>query len=448
MICMKPFAPIFLFLLWLTGPILEAQTPSIYHILNREQESLQCRWDLIQQARTEILLSSYSIDDDVIGLGTLQLLIKAAERGVSVQLLVDAYDNGLPDCLFTYLEEHGVHSKVFNRLNPLKFRTIVNRMHGKMLITDQRTLIVGGRNLTERYYQLDTTINFLDREVYIVSDSAAQHALQHFTELWYNPKLSSSKHGRLTDAQRIRWQEALEQAPEIVHKRLQINLFSQKDWESNFKKTTEPIHFIHDNYIYQDTRKSQFWRAHKDPQAARELIKLISQAQYTIDIENPYFIPTRSWKNALNKCLDRGVKIRLLTNSSYTNDLPLVQAIYLNRRKRALKKGIEIWEYQGAKMFHIKAMVIDDHISTIGSYNLDLLSHKYNSEVMVWVDDPRVAAEHEQLMNNIIRRSIPIGGKHKASRKQLPAPSVIQRKRYRKVQLLRYTLAPIVGIIA
>jgi phosphatidylserine/phosphatidylglycerophosphate/cardiolipin synthase-like enzyme len=320
-------------------------------------------------------------------------------------------------------------------------------MHGKMLITDNRNLIVGGRNLTERYFQLDTTINFLDREVYVVSDSAAQHARDHFKELWNNPKLSSWKQGKLIDGQRICWQQALEQSPDIARKRLQIAPIGQKDWEAGSNKTLQPIQFIHDNYTYKHPRKGHRWRATKDRQAARELIALVSKAEHSIDIENPYFIPTRFWKRALKESLKRGVKIRLLTNSSYTNDLPLVQAIYLNRRKWALRKGIEIWEYQGVKMLHIKAMVIDDHISTIGSYNLELLSHKYNSEVMVWVDDKRIAKEHHQIMATVLKKSIPVGGKQKASRKNLPLPTKIQRSRHRKVQLLRYTLAPIVGII-
>jgi phosphatidylserine/phosphatidylglycerophosphate/cardiolipin synthase-like enzyme len=445
---MQRFLSVFTLLLCVSTTFLSAQTTGIYHILSRDQESLQCRWDLIQQAKHEILLSTYSIHDDAVGLGTLQLLIEAVERGVSVQLLVDAYDNGLPDCLFTYLEEHGVQTKVFNVLNPFKFRTIVDRMHGKMIITDQRTLIVGGRNLTERYYQLDTTINFLDREVYVVSDSAAQHARRHFRELWNNPKLSHQEQGRLSNAQRICWKEALEHGPEIGKKRLQIAPIGLKDWESGAKKTTQPIHFIHDNYIYKHPRKGRYWRANKDQQAARELIALISKAQKTLDIENAYFMPTRQWKKALKACLERGVKVRLLTNSSYTNDLPLVQAIYLNRRAWALRNGIEIWEYQGVKMFHVKAMVIDDHIATIGSYNLDLLSHKYNSEVMVWVNDKRIAAEQDQIMNGVLKKSIRVGGKTKASRKQLPPPTRIQRKRHHQVQWLRYTIAPIVGIIA
>lgn len=443
---MRYFRYAFAFLLFLSGPILSAQAPSTYRILSREREALQCRWDLIHQARKEILISTYALKNDVIGFATLQLLIEAAERGVSVRLLIDDFDNHLPDCLLSYLEERGVHTKVFNIMNFLKFRTIVDRMHWKMLITEGKTLIVGGRNLAERYYLLDSTSNFLDREVYVLSDSTAQHARRHFEELWNNPKLSGRKQATLTNAQRICWQEVMEKSPGIVQKRLQLAPVSQKDWNVGYRKTIQPIYFTHDNYTYYQRRKGRRWRARKDQQATKELIALVSKAQSTLDIENPYFIPTYRWRRAFKKSLERGVKIRLLTNSSYTNDLPIAEAVYLNRRARVLRSGIEIWEYRGVKMFHTKSMVIDGHISAIGSYNLDKLSHKHNSEVMVWVNDEQLASEHSSLMNTALKTSVRIGNKQGTRAKDLPRPSKTQRKRHRKVQFLRFTLAPLAGI--
>jgi len=444
---MQHFAYLLVLLHCLSGPVISAQGPNTYRILSREREALQCRWDLIHQAQKEVLISTYALKNDAIGLATLQLLIKAAERGVSVHLLVDDFDNHLPDCLFSYLEERGVEAKVFNILNYLKFRTIVDRMHGKMLITDGKTLIVGGRNLADRYYSLDSTSNFLDREVYVLSDSTAQHARTHFEELWNNPKLSARKQAKLTDLQRKCWKEALEQTPGIVQKRLHLPPVSQKDWDAGFKKTTQPIHFIHDNYTFYQRRKGRRWRARKDHQATTELIALVTKAQRTLDIENPYFIPTFRWRRTFKKSMERGVKIRLLTNSSYTNDLPIAEAVYLNRRARFLRTGIEIWEYRGVKMFHTKAMVIDGHISAIGSYNLDKLSHKHNSEVMVWVDDQQLAAEHADIMNSVLKTSVRVGDKTEASRNDLPKPSKTQQKRHRKVKFLRFTLAPLVGIV-
>ncbi len=305
----------------------------------------------------------------------------------------------------------------------------------------------GGRNLTEKYFLLDSINNFLDREVYIVSNSTAEHAREHFNELWNNPKLSGRKQSPLSDSQMICWKVALEKAPLELQKALQLAPIGQKDWNTGFKKTTQPVHFIHDNYTYYQRRKGRRWRTRKDRQATTQLISLVSKADSCIDFENPYFIPTYRWRSALKKCLKRGVKIRLLTNSSYTNDLPIIQAVYLNRRARILRSGIEIWEYHGPKMLHTKAILIDNHISAIGSYNLELFSHKFNSEVMVWVDDPQLAVEHGRFMKSALQKSVRLGDKSANSGKNLPPPDRTQRKRHRKTQILRFTLAPLLGLL-
>lgn len=427
--------------------MLPAQDPTnTYHLLSQEREALQCRWELIHQASSEILLSTYAIQNDEIGLATLQLLVKAAERGVSVKLLLDDFDNGLPNCLLTYLEERGVHTKVFNIMNPFKLRTIVDRMHGKMLLSDRRTLLVGGRNLADRYFLMDASGNFLDREVYVVSDSAVQQARQHFEVLWNNPNLSGKRHSDLSGEQRLCWKEALEKAPGMVQKSLKLPPTGQKGWDAGFKNTNQPVHFIHDNFSYDQRRKGRKWRTRKDRQATYQLIELTARATSSLDFENPYFIPTKRWRRALKASRAQGVRIRLLTNSSYTNDVPMIQAVYLNRRARALRLGIEIWEYRGPKMLHTKAIVIDKQISAIGSYNLEKLSHMFNSEVMVWVDDPDLAAEHNRLMEDALKSSVQVGKKHQNSQKLYSKPSKIQRKRHCKVQFFRFTLAPLLGI--
>jgi putative cardiolipin synthase len=432
------------FYLFFSGPALSAQRPvHIYRILHQERDALQCRLDLIRQAKQEILLSTYAIEEDVIGLATLQLLLEAARRGVSVRLLIDDFGSGLSECLLGYLEEQGVQAKVFNKFHLLKFRQNARRMHGKMLITDRKTLIVGGRNLKEEYYLLDSLSNFLDREVYVRSDSAVAEARRHFDNVWNHPKLSKRPGARLPEEQRQCWQQALQAAPDSLQGRLGLALPGRRDWNDGVKPAASAVEFIHDNFRLPLGRK-RGWRMRKDRQATNELIGLVSKARHTIDIENSYYLPTRRWRRALKECLDRGVKIRLLTNSGYSTDVPFIQAVYRLRRGASLRAGMEIWEYRGHKMMHTKAMVIDGHISVIGSYNLDKLSHQYNTEVATWVDDRALATQHARLMDNILTRSVRVG---EAPGPGVPAPTKIQRKRYRLYQVFRFTLAPLANWI-
>ncbi|MEO6037974.1 MAG: phospholipase D-like domain-containing protein, partial [Saprospiraceae bacterium] len=178
-------------------PTLPAQ--HTYRILNDEREALQCRIDLIQKAKSEILLSTFIIKDDVLGGTMLQLLIDAAKRGVTVRVMVDDFGNHLSSDLLVYLAEQGVENRVFNIKKIGKFRTMVDRMHGKMLITDRQQFIVGGRNLKQQYYNLDSISNFLDREVYVRDTAAVNAARAHFYDIWTYPKIIGRKTAKLTD---------------------------------------------------------------------------------------------------------------------------------------------------------------------------------------------------------------------------------------------------------
>lgn len=422
---------------------------NIYRILNNEKDALQCRIDLIQQAGKgdEVLLSTYIIRDDIVGLTMLQLLAEAEQRGAVVHLLVDDLGNRLPNSLLRYLEEIGVENRTFNIRHWAKFRTMVDRMHGKMLITQQKNMIIGGRNLKEQYYTLDSVSNFLDREVLVLSDSAVAEARRHFYSMWDYRQLTNHKRkGKLSEEQRHKWKTAMAVAPAALRRRIGISLQTQRDWTKGVEPADNPVHFVHDNF-YRKEGKKRIRKPRKDSQCTRELIALVDSAKISLDIENAYFSPTYRWWKALKRASNRGVRIRLLTNSAYSNDVPLLQAVYRYKRKRYLRAGIEIWEYWGKKMLHTKAMVIDGHISMVGSYNLDVKSQRFNTEVAVWVDDGSIAATHLQLMDHNLALALPAGDVrekvHTYSEKDMPAKSDLEKKRKRRVNLFRFTIAPL-----
>ncbi len=417
----------------------------IYRILNDERESLQCRIDLMQQSQKELLLTTFIIKNDLIGRTTLQMLIEAVERGVKVRIILDDLGNRLPGDLLSYLAEQGVENRVFNIKRLAHFRTMVDRMHGKMLITDHQQFIVGGRNLKEEYYNLDSINNFLDREVYVRDTGAVHTARRHFYDMWNYPTITGKKRGKLTDEKRAYWRKSLQEAPEILRHRLRISLKTQRNWYQGVVSAKQPVQFIHDNF-YEKKGKNTVRRRRKGHECTKAMLALISQAQRTIDIENAYFIPTRSWWRTLKAAHKRGVRIRLLTNSGYTSDVPLIQSVYQLKRGRFRRHGIEIWEFHGQKMVHTKAFVIDSSISLIGSYNIESKSQNFNTEVAAWVNDQRIAAEHTRLMESNLLRCVQVGSKIKTPKAKVPPPTKIQQKRHRKAKLFQYTIAPLASL--
>ena len=95
-------------------------------------------------------------------------------------------------------------------------------------------------------------------------------------------------------------------------------------------------------------------------------------------------------------------------------------------------------------MVHMKALTVDRRIALIGSYNLERKSEKFNTEVAAWVDDPFLAGKQESLFEKYLVNCQPYGGECPVSP---TAFSAEQKKRKKKVAWMRWTLAPIVGLV-
>lgn len=419
----------------------------VYRILSNEREALRCRFELMNQAREEILLSTFIIKDDLIGLASLQLLIDAAQRGVLTRLLIDDFGNKLPYDLLLFLEENGVEVRIFNPTRLPEMRTVVDRMHGKMLITENRQLIVGGRNLKEDYFSLDAHNNFLDREVYVCGKGAVNSARTHFYTMWnYDQLTRRGRRDELTEKKRSFWYEAMKNAPDALCKRLFVVFDGNDDWSRGVPETSAPVLFLHDNFV-KKVGKKYVKHNRKDQNCTDSLIAFVNNAQKSIDIENAYFIPTKRWLKAFKAAHKRGVKIRVLTNSGYTNDVPIVQSVYQMKRKKYRKAGIELWEYQGQKMLHTKSMVIDSTFSVIGSYNLEIKSQNYNTEVAACVSDNSIAKANLNLLQNNLRHSLLVGSGQTVTEAPVLPPSKEQMKRKRKADRFTWALAPIADLV-
>lgn len=380
----------------------------VFRILDNEKEALQCRIDMMVRAQNELLISTYIIRQDDIGLSMLQLMVESVSKGVKVKLILDSFGKELPDELLDFLAEKGVEIRTFNNVRLFEFHTILDRMHEKVLITDAEHIIVGGRNLTKDYFKLEATDNFLDREIYAKGKKAVADLRYHFYDMWNHPKLTQkTTRFILNDRRKNYWQKRLSDAWISLQQKTLINPKSPFNW-SNIDSTTE-IHVTYDNFVHQKNGKIvPFDR--KNRRSTRQLIALIDSAKHSIDIENPYFHPTKRWFTALDNALKRGVKIRLLTNSECTNDVLVMQSVYRRSRPKYLKMGIQIWEYEGNAVLHTKSFTIDSSITVVGSYNLHSVSEKYDTEVCLWVHDTAIAAQNLCLME-----------RYSLSAKQIPA---------------------------
>jgi len=443
---MKRILP-FLITLCFTNSIFSQTTGDLFRILSDEYSALTVRNDLMRDAKKEILLCTYIIEGDEIGYNNLKILAEAAQSGVQVKMILDGLGKRVPTEMLLYMKDRGVQVKIYNKKNWKRPFMIYRRLHGKMLVADGQYCLIGGRNLNDQYYRMDSVGNFLDREVLIRSDQAVDEAREHFNEMWNHEVLCTDLEGSFNPDNRKQYQLLLDSAALSVKSQMprlrKVRGVDMVNPSDAVKPTANPVHFVYPSFTYR--KNGRIRRSNRiDRRVTHALQELVDAADSTLEIESAYFMLTRGWFKCLKAAQKRGVRIRVITNSATSNDLPIIQAVYANRRGRYRRAGIELYEYCGIRMVHLKTLTIDKQVAMIGSYNLDQTSEKRNTEVAAWVNDPFVALQQQKLFEKYLAQCQPPGGECPASMSVLNEE---QKKRKRKVKWLRFTLAPLVGLV-
>jgi putative cardiolipin synthase len=140
------------------------------------------------------------------------------------------------------------------------------------------------------------------------------------------------------------------------------------------------------------------------------LSEIAQGAQHEILIVNAYVIPGERMMEIFREATGRGVRIRVLTNSLASNDVPAVTAKYKKYRKPLIETGVELYEFGAHPQIqtgiidtapvtarfaglHTKMAVFDRQIVYIGSLNLDPRSISLNTEMGMIVSSPELAEE-------------------------------------------------------
>lgn len=146
------------------------------------------------------------------------------------------------------------------------------------------------------------------------------------------------------------------------------------------------------------------------------LLALTDMARSQLLIVSPYFVPGDDMKAAFRRAVQRGVTVRILTNSLASNDAPVAHAGYARHRKELLEMGVQLYELRSVQsdgpstlrgtaghisgstgksraMLHTKLMVVDRHLTVVGSMNLDMRSQLHNTELALLVASRMLATE-------------------------------------------------------
>lgn len=346
----------------------------VFRILDDPRDAAQARVDLLQQADREIHALYFLARNDRVTQIALALLRDARRRGVpSVRLVVDANFHRIPKAVLAHLRDEGVEVRVYHPFTLRHPSWLFRRMHEKVVVVDGERYIAGGRNLAEAYFGMARKKNYVDRDVYVEGESAAD-ADRHFENVWASAHVADLK-VRVSEREK-------ELAARMLDAALcdgTVELDTGRDW-SDGAHDVDSVDFWHDP-------------VDDGPRVAVRLADAIADAKTSIVIESPYLIPSKDLLALLERKLKEGVYVQIVTNSLRSTDGVLPQAAYLKYRRRLARAGIDVREYKGPDPLHAKSAVIDGRIALIGSYNLSNRSEYLNTEVMCVADDPAVAQE-------------------------------------------------------
>lgn len=380
------------------------------YFLNTPNDAIFSRINLIENAKKEILISYFIFEDDPFGLIALDLLLLKKERDpdINIKILLDASANGVDKSLLYYLEQKGIEIKEFHPLPklivPLKniniknyFNSLKNinfRMHDKIILADNKRIIIGGRNIENSYYGLSKK-NFHDRDLYFHSESLGNQITKYYYQLWesthvhkitYNRRYKKGKHY-------TRQVNKLKNIRNYVNDRMK----DYKKISDSLSPTKKGIKFKKATFLNSYNKKTNKFNP---TFLSTALFNLAINTKKLMLIETPYLLPTKRFYRLLKILRDKGVKIQFVTNSFCSTDFMPVAAAFDNEKPLLDSLGIEIYEYKGPKYLHAKSAVFDDSIALVGSYNMDPRSAYLNTELVFVIEDKNISAKLREIIHD------------------------------------------------
>lgn len=393
---------------------------SAYLLLSRNDDALNWRLALVDHATTSIDAQYFIWENDETGTLLFDRLLKAADRGVRVRLLVDDIWFAPNDRIIAAISNHpNFDIRIFNpgfarHAIPgalefiAKFRELNRRMHNKLFIVDNRMAIVGGRNIGNPYFGLSEKYNFRDLDVLTIGP-VVEEISEAFDDYWnaeltYPGHLMSDRvHPDDLDVLRDEVNAFLAEHAKV----LSAYPRSPRDWSVEMEQLTRHLktgegHFLQDDPVIIDGEELKL---------IDMLDMLAAPVHKQLIMVSPYFIPVSGMLENLSELNQEGVQLKLLTASLASNNHTSAHSHYKKYRRRILETGAELYEFRhdpspgvteqanvppvtaGFISLHVKALVGDRQRCFIGSLNLDPRALEINTENGLYIESPELAEE-------------------------------------------------------
>ena len=406
------------------------------YVLEEGEEAIFTRAWLSEHSAHSIDIQYFIFSMDNVGIIALDYLLRAADRGVQVRMLVDdimldvavedvaalSAHPGIEIRVYNPTEGKNAAAKVANVLGD--FQGFNQRMHNKTFVVDGQVAITGGRNIADEYFDYDQEYNFRDRDVMLVGAGAsAVHA--SFEEFWADPLA--------VEVGRALTPNMASSDPEALYAQIHAYACDPENFWPEIRALIDGVadaipriaqagrlHRLDAMQFVSDAPGKNSSGGFSGGGASTDaLIERVQSAQESLVIQSPYLVLTDLGLGLFAEAVARGVNVTILTNSLCSTDNLEAFNGYQRIRADLLAAGVDVYEYRpdaeirkqlitAAKQeragyvpvfgLHAKSMVIDHRTVVIGTFNLDPRSANLNTECVALMESPAMAAQVEELM--------------------------------------------------
>jgi putative cardiolipin synthase len=401
------------------------------HALSAPRDAFAARMLLAAAAERSLDVQYYIWHGDQTGTLLFEALRAAAERGVRVRLLLDDNNTaGLDETLAALTAHPNLEVRLYNpalhrRFRALNFLTDFNRanrrMHNKSFTADNQATIVGGRNVGNEYFGAGDATVFADLDVLAVGQAVPEVSKQ-FDTYWQSASaypLTTLVPAGPDAAAKLQQRFAATRADPAS--RVYLEAVHGTPLLRDLLEGDLTFDWVPAQVMYDDPAKT-LGKSAPTALLLPHLLQAMDKPQTGFDLVSPYFVPGDQGTEILTRLAQRGIQVRILTNSLAATDVSAVHAGYAKRRETLLLAGVRLYEFKPSAIgpsrsdtpsfggsssasLHAKTFALDRNRMFVGSFNFDPRSELLNTEMGVVFRSPRLAQQLAQAFEQGIQRA-------------------------------------------
>jgi putative cardiolipin synthase len=423
---------------WVAPLMAEHPAESGVHPLRTGMDAFVARVALADVAERSLDVQYFIWHADTTGKLLAERLLRAADRGVRVRLLLDDLHTASLDRGLGALDQHpNIEIRIFNPFGLRdarildflsSFARLNRRMHNKSFTADNQATVVGGRNVGDEYFGAGTDLAFRDLDLLAVGPVVPQVSAV-FDEYWnseFAVPLAVVTGDRATPPEIDERRAALARHTEETRGSAYGRAAMETDMAAALATGVLPFFWGRAQAVFDRPAKAGSDPTDRATHLGPQLWQVVEGATSEVILVSPYFVPGEGGVALLSELRRRGVRVEVVTNSLASSDVPAVHAGYAPHREDLLQAGVELYELKptafergrrekkddsgseglgsGSRAgLHAKTFVVDRRVLFVGSFNLDPRSGLLNTEMGILVESPALA----ESMANALEQQLP-----------------------------------------